>query len=242
AGAAPPPAEPFATTAATAPAGLRVAYTLRPPIADAEVDPLCAGAVERACAIAESLGHHVEAFDPPWQTEGLVERFLDYFAVQVAVGIRSSAVAVGRTAPMRSDVEPMSWAIFQRASQIGAVDYQLIEAQLHFSMRALVASLAPYDVLITPALAQRPLPLGSLDTASPHGWETFRRSGYFTPFTAVFNLSGLPALSLPLFDGADGLPLGVQLVGRPAAEGDLLAFAAALEAAGPPHTARPAVS
>ena len=76
----------------------------------------------------------------------------------------------------------------------------------------------PYDVLITPALAKRPLPLGSLDTASPHGWETFRRSGYFTPFTAVFNLSGLPAVSLPLFDGEDGLPLGVQLVGRPAAE------------------------
>jgi amidase len=239
---APPPGEPFAKTAAIAPAGLRVAFTTRPPIADAEVDPLSAGAVERACALAESLGHHVEAFDPPWQAEGLVANFLDYFAVQVAVGIRSSAIAVGQTAPMRSDVEPMSWAIFQRASQIGAVDYQLIEAQLQFAMRALVASLTPYDILITPALAKRPLPLGSLDTSSPHGWETFRHSGYFTPFTAIFNLSGLPALSLPLFEGEDGLPLGVQLVGRPAADGDLLAFAAALEAAGPPHTARPTVS
>jgi amidase len=136
----------------------------------------------------------------------------------------------------------MSWAIFQRACQIGAVDYQLIETQLQLAMRALVASLTPYDVLLTPALAKRPLPLGSLNTASPQGWETFRSSGYFTPFTAIFNLSGLPALSLPLFDGADGLPVGVQLVGRPAAEGNLLAFAAALEAAAPPRSARPTVS
>ncbi|HEY7966517.1 MAG TPA: amidase [Solirubrobacteraceae bacterium] len=239
---APAPAEPFAQTAARAPTGLRVAFTLKPPIADAEIDPLCAAAVRQAATLAEALGHRVEEFDPPWQAGGLVERFLDYFAVHVAVGIRSSAVAAGRTAPMRSDVEPLSWALFQRASQIGAVDYQLSETQLHFAMRALVTSLAPYDILLTPALAKRPLPLGSLDTASPHGWETFRRSGYFTPFTAIFNLSGLPALSLPLFDGDDGLPLGVQLVGRPAGDGDLLAFAAALEAAGPPRSARPKVS
>ena len=99
-----------------------------------------------------------------------------------------------------------------------------------------------YDALITPALAQRPLPLGSLDTSASDGWSTFRRSGLFTPFTAVFNLSGLPAISLPLFDGEDGLPLAVQVVGRPAAEGDLLALAAALEAAAPARTARPQIS
>ena len=76
----------------------------------------------------------------------------------------------------------------------------------------------------------------------PDPLETFHRSGRFTPFTAIFNLSGQPAISLPLFDGEDGLPLGVQVVGRPAAEGDLLALAAALEAAAPPHAARPPVS
>jgi amidase len=236
------PAESFATTAAKAPAGLRIAYTTTPPIASAAIDPLCADAVVRACALAQSLGHTVEGFDPPWQDEELVEMFLDYFAVGVALGMRFSALTTGRVAPTRADVEQMSWAIWLRANQIDAVSYQLIETRLQARMRELVASLAGYDALITPALAQRPLPLGSLDTSASDGWSTFRRSGLFTPFTAVFNLSGLPAISLPLFDGEDGLPLAVQVVGRPAAEGDLLALAAALEAAAPARTARPQIS
>jgi amidase len=62
---------------------------------------------------------------------------------------------------------------------------------------------------------------------------TFTRSGLFTPFTPIFNATGQPAISLPLYDGADGLPLGVQLVGRPAGEGQLLALAAQLEGAQP---------
>ena len=236
------PAESFAVTASKPPAGLRIAFTTSPPIATAQIDPLCADAVARACAIAASLGHSVEEFDPPWQDEQLVDMFLDYFAVSVALGMRFSAINTGRLAPTRDDVERMSWAIWGRANQIDAVSYQLIETQLQARMRALVACLAPYDALLTPALAQRPLPLGSLDTSAPDGWGTFRRSGDFTPFTAVFNLAGLPALSLPLFEGEDGLPLAVQVVGRPAGEGQLLALAAALEAAAAARTPRPQVS
>jgi amidase len=156
--------------------------------------------------------------------------------------MRFSAINTGRVAPRRDDVERMSWAIWLRANQIDAVSLGLIEVQLQARMRMLVASLAPYDALITPALAKRPLPLGSLDTSAADGWGTFRRSGHFTPFTAVFNLSGLPAISLPLFHGEDGLPLAVQVVGRPAGEGELLALAAALEAAAPPRTLRPQIS
>ena len=70
---------------------------------------------------------------------------------------------------------------------------------------------------------------------------TFTRSGLFTPFTPVFNATGQPAISLPLYDGEDGLPLGVQLVGRPAGEGALLALAAQLEAARPWADRRPAL-
>ena len=99
--------------------------------------------------------------------------------------------------------------------------------------RRLVAFLAPYDALLTPALAERPLPLGTLDTAAPDPMSTFTRSGLFTPFTPVFNASGQPGISLPLFHGEDGLPLGVQLVGRPAGEAALLALASQLEEARP---------
>ena len=99
--------------------------------------------------------------------------------------------------------------------------------------RDLVTFLSPYDALLTPALAERPLPLGTLDTAAPEPMSTFTRSGLFTPFTPVFNASGQPGISLPLFQGEDGLPLGVQLVGRPAGEGALLALASQLEEAPP---------
>jgi amidase len=238
----PAPAEPFAQTAARPPRNLRIAFTKLPPIPDAQVDEACAGAVDRAAALAEGLGHVVEEVSPPWQSDDLVERFGDYFAAQVALGIRFSALNVGRAEPTRDDMEPMSWALWERSRQIDAVAFQLLAAQLQSRMRALVAFLDPYDALLTPALAERPLELGTLDTAAAEPLETFRRSAYFTPFTPIFNMSGQPAISLPLFEGKDGLPLGVQLVGRPAGEGPLLALAGALEQAAPPIPRRPLVS
>jgi len=105
--------------------------------------------------------------------------------------------------------------------------------QLQAFARRLIAFLDPYDGLLTPALAERPLPVGTLDTAAANPMSTFTRSGLFTPFTPVFNASGQPGVSIPLYEGEDGLPLAVQIVGRPAGEGALLALAAQLEAAQP---------
>ena len=234
-----PPDEPFAVSAQRTPPALRIAFTTLPPIADAPVDPACAAAVQRAAKIAETLGHHVEEVAPPWGDVETVDRFLEYFAAQISLGIRFSAMTAGRSEPAEDELEPMSWAIWERTRHIDAVQFQLLQTQLQARMRQLVTGLEPYDAVITPALAQRPLPLGSLDTASPG---SYRQSGRFTPFTAIFNLSGQPALSLPLFQGDDGLPLAVQLAGRPAGEGPLLALAAALEAAAPARARRPPVS
>ncbi len=238
----PAPAEPFAHSAARAPRGLRIAFTKRPPIPDAPVDEACAGAVDRAAALAEELGHTVEEIDPRWPGEDLADLFGAYFAASVALGIRFSAINAGRGEPAAEDMEPMSWALWERARQLDAVAFQLLATQLQSRMRALVTSLEPYDALITPALAQRPPQLGALDTAAPRPLETFARSGRFTPFTPIFNASGQPAIVLPLFEGEDGLPLGVQVVGRPAGEGELLALAASLEEAAPPIPRRPLVS
>jgi amidase len=124
--------------------------------------------------------------------------------------------------------------------KMNAVEGMGAAVQLQAFARRLVSFLAPYDVLLTPALAERPLPLGTLDTAAPEPMATFKRSGLFTPFTPVFNASGQPAISVPLFHGEDGLPLGVQLVGRPAGEGELLALARQLEVARPWAERRPA--
>jgi amidase len=238
----PAPPEPFAQSARRAPHGLRIAFTKLPPIPDAPVEAACAAAVDRAATLAEGLGHHVEEVTPPWQSDDLFDLFGDYFAAQVALGIRYSAMNVGRAEPAAADMEPMSWALWERSRHIDAVQFQLLQTELQSRMRALVGFLDAYDALLTPALAQRPLPLGSLDTAAPEPLDTFRRSGYFTPFTPIFNASGQPAIALPLFEGEDGLPLAVQLVGRPAGEGPLLALAAALEASAPGCSRRPPVS
>ena len=95
--------------------------------------------------------------------------------------------------------------------------------------------------MITPALAQRQLLTGEVHGRGPDPWDHFRRSGLFTPFTAICNVTGLPAASLPLYQGDDGLPLGVQVIGRPAGEAPLLALAAQLEAALPWSGRRPSV-
>ncbi len=111
----------------------------------------------------------------------------------------------------------MSWAIFSMVQQLNALQSVGHGRPAAGASRASSSpSCDRYDALLTPALAERPLPLGTLDTAAPDPMATFTRSALFTPFTPIFNATGQPAISLPLFQGEDGLPLGVQIVGRPA--------------------------
>ena len=229
---APPPSEPFAESATRAPGKLRIAATTLPPVPNAVVDPICSQAVGDAAELLRSLGHEVEEVDPPWQAEGLTELFGAVFSTHIALSITYSGMVAGRE-PTAEDMEPMSWAIFSMIQKLTAVQGMGAAVQLQAFSRRLVSFLAPYDALLTPALAERPLPLGTLDTAAPDPMATFTRSGLFTPFTPVFNASGQPGISLPLFEGEDGLPLGVQIVGPPAGEAALLALASQLEEAQP---------
>jgi amidase len=117
--------------------------------------------------------------------------------------------------------------------------YQLAKMQLEGVARQVVALWSDIDVMLTPALAQRPVRIGDIDSCGAEPWEEFRKSGQFTPYTALFNITGQPAISVPLFHGEDGLPLAVQLVGPPAREDLLLSLAAQLEQARPWADRRP---
>jgi amidase len=229
---APPPARPFAAAAEERPGRLRIAATTLPPVADAVVDPQCAQAVAEAAGLLRELGHDVQEVDPPWQIEGLTELFGAVFCTHISLSIAYSGMVAGRE-PTAEDMEPMSWAIFSMVKKLNAVEGFGATVRLQAFTRQLVQFMEPYDVLLTPALAERPLPLGTLDSAAPNPMETFTRSGLFTPFTPVFNASGQPGISVPLFQGDDGLPLAVQLAGKPAQEATLLALAAQLELARP---------
>src|SRR5262249_10044819 len=156
-------------------------------------------------------GHELEEVEPPWQEDAVRELFGMVFSSHIALSIASSGVIAGRE-PTEEDMEPMSWAIYSMMSRLGAVESGRATGRLQAFARRLVAFLAPYDALLTPALALRPLPIGTLDTAAPNPMSTFTQSGMFTPFTPVFNATGQPGISVPLYEGDDGLPLAVQLV------------------------------
>jgi amidase len=235
---APAPEESFALSAQIDPGRLRIAATTSPPQPEASVDPLCAGAVADATELLRSLGHEVEEVDVPWHDEGVRDLFGVVFSNQIALSIAYSGMIAGRE-PTAEDMEPMSWAIYSMIGKLDAISGMAAAAQLQGFARQLITFLAPYDVLLTPALAERPLPLGTLDPAAPDPMATFTRSGLFTPFTPIFNATGQPGISVPLYEGSDGLPLGVQLVGRPAGEAQLLALATQLEAAQPWAERRP---
>ncbi|MGO9248257.1 MAG: amidase [Solirubrobacteraceae bacterium] len=250
---APPPPEPFAVAARRSPTtilgdgpggragSLRIAMTKLAPLADATVDPICARGVDRAAELLRSLGHEVVEVDPPWRVDGLAELFGVVFCTYISLGIAASGMIAGHE-PTAEDVEPMSWAIYSMVQGLNATQGLGAVVQLQAFARQLTTFLEPYDALLTPALAERPLPLGTLDTAAPDPMSTFTRSGLFTPFTPVFNAAGQPGISLPLYQGEDGLPLGVQLVGRPAGEAALLALAMQVEEAMPWAERRPPVA
>jgi amidase len=234
---APPPAEPFAAAAAREPGRLRIGWTTTAAI-DAPLDPLCERAVSDAAELLASLGHEVEEIQAPWAGQSLLEVFTLVFGTPIAMGLFFGTQVSGRE-PAEELVEPLSWTIWKGVRERNALDYLLARTQLGAFSRSIVALWSDHDVVMTPALAQRPVRIGEIDACSAEPWEDFRRSGQFTPYTAIFNVTGQPAISLPLFHREDGLPLAVQLAGKPAGEGELLALAAQLEAARPWAERRP---
>jgi amidase len=237
---APPPAEPFATAAAREPGRLRIGVSTRAPI-DAELDPICERGVRDAAEQLASLGHEVEEFEAPWKGDDVLRTFTAVFGTPVAAAAFYGGLVTGRE-PSAELLEPLSWTFWEGLQERSAVDYYLARTQLGAFSRQIIAVWDDYDVVLLPSLAQRPVRIGELDACSDEPWDDFRRSGEFTPYTALFNTSGQPAISLPLYHGDDGLPVGVQLAGRPADEGTLLSLSAQLEAASPWAERRPALA
>jgi amidase len=229
---APPPAEPFAASAARSPDRLRVGLALNPPLEGVEVDPVCERAARDAAARLEALGHRVEEITPPWSNLDLLPEFTRAFGPMVSMVTAIGGRLRGREAT-EEDVEPLTWLLWERARTQDTITFLTAEGRLQSVARSIVAFLAPFDVVVTPALASRPIPIGEVHGRGPDPWGNYQRSGRFTPFTAICNVTGQPAIALPLYHGEDGLPLAVQLIGKPAREDVLLSVATQLEQALP---------
>jgi amidase len=234
---APPPSEAFAEAVKREPGRLRIGYTTTAAI-EAPLDPECERATLDAAQLLSELGHDVEEVAAPWGEEDLLQIFTMVFGTPIAMGMHFGGLVTGRE-PSPELVEPLSWTIWEGIRERNALDYLLARTRLTAISRGIIALWETYDVVLTPALAQRPVRIGEIDACSDDPWEDFRQSGLFTPYTAIFNVSGQPAISVPLFHGDDGLPTAVQMAARPADEGTLLSLAAQLEGARPWADRRP---
>ena len=227
---APPPERPFATAPLEPPPRLRIAVTASPPI-DLAVDPECVAAVTSAAALLAELGHDVRDATPPWHAPDLFDRF----------------IAVWQVGPALHPIEdlslltPLNRGLVEAARSESAADYGRSVASLQMLARRTVSFWSDVDVVLTPTLALPPVPIGWQD-AVEGAIPQLLRNTEFTPFTAIANLTGLPAMSLPLHWTEDGIPIGVQAIGPPAGDALLLALAAELESARPWAERRPPIS
>lgn len=222
---APEPSGTFLAAAGRDPGRLRIACFDSPVIADVEVDPEVLAAYETTTRLLASLGHVVEHVPVPIPPEA-VPVFETCWAVLTALS------TVPLSAEQAGLLRPLTRWLGERGAAVSGPEFGLAIGQLRrFAGEALVA-LAPYDIVLTPTLATVPLPVGAIrDDADPAA--DFEAQKRFTPWTSAWNVTGMPAISLPLHQSAEGLPIGMMLAARPAEEELLLSLAAQLEAALP---------
>ncbi|MFV8754998.1 amidase [Nannocystaceae bacterium ST9] len=243
---APPASEPFATTAAREPGSLRIAWTSDALFGD-ETHPDCVRAVEDAAKLCERLGHRVVQARPKFDKPALIRAYLITVAAGVAGSMRMAERELDRKA-RNDELELRTWMLRMLGETISAGEY-LESAEI---MRRAVHELAEFflghDLLLTPTCARPPVEIGELD--SPASERAAMRVARAMPIkamlmamlaemaknplapnpnTQLFNMSGQPAISLPLHWNDAGLPIGVQAVARHGEDGSLLAFAAQLE-------------
>jgi amidase len=226
---APRPTEPYATSVRRDPGRLRVAMTAENPLG-VDVDPECVRGMHVAGELLASLGHDVEHASPALPGGDVLHLFVQAFGPLVSLGVAYGELLAGRP-PEDDEIEPLSREIFSLSQHITSVGYLGAVAQLQAVARGVVAFFAEYDLLLTPALAERPLAIGDCHGCGEQPLDDLERSGRFTPFTSLYNVTGQPAISIPVGFGDDGLPTAAQLVAKPLGEDTLLQVAAQMEAA-----------
>lgn len=204
---------------------LKIARLVQPVIAETSVHPESAMAWENASILLESLGHEIVDIEPPMPIEA-VPTFETCWAVLTGLS------TAGLNADQRAQLRPLTRWLGERGEAIGGPAFGLALGELRRIAARTLQTLVPYDAILTPTLAEPPLPVGALrDDADPAS--DFEAQKRFTPWTSMWNVTGSPAVSLPLHWTSDGLPVGVMLAMAPGEDAALLQLAAQVEAASP---------
>lgn len=247
-----PPAGPYLAEVGRDPGRLRIGFTARP-LLRATVHRDCVAAVEDAAALLSSLGHDVEEATPEVDADAFALAFLTMVLAELGADLTEARALLGRR-PRRGKVEAPTWALNLLSDAFSSREYALALRELERTGRSVAPFFASHDLLLTPTVASPPPALGTL---MPTSWESrvLRVLGAlgsgrmvrvaamlermadnafaFIPWTPVFNVTGQPAMSVPLHWNGEGLPVGVHLVGRFGAEDVLFRVAAQLETARP---------
>jgi len=237
---APPPARPFLQEVGADPGKLRVAFTVTAPT-NVRVHADCISAVQDAAALCADLGHEVVEAAPEINGELVARAFMVLFSAGCAWTMEGLGFATGH-APTQDKFEPLTWALYEMGRQQNASSYLLSLTLLQRVARDIARFFLTYDVLLTPTLAEPPVPLGTFDSPPENPLHGLRRAEAFVPFTPICNATGQPAMSVPLYWNAQGLPVGVHFIGRFGDEATLFRLAAQLESARPWAGRRPPVS
>ena len=212
------------------PSGLRIGRYATPVVGDAAPHPDCIAAYDAATQLLLDLGHTVVEHTPTFSPD-LVPAFEIVWAMEF-LSLPIEAADEPKTRPLTR------W-LRDKGRRVMGEEMHAALSTLRMAARTEIEATQGYDAVLTPTLAQPPPLVGQLrnDDDPAADFEAQKR---FTPFTAPYNMSGQPAVSIPAFWNSAGLPIGVQLVGRPCDEITLLRLAAQIEAAAPWAHRRPA--
>jgi amidase len=238
---APPPSRPFLAEVGADPGRLRIGVSFTA-VAGQTFHPDCVAAVAHTAKLLESQGHHVEEAQPAGDHQDLLDSVvMTFFAANVAFAVAEQSAVLSRQ-PGPGDLERSNLWLADRGRRFTAIDYLRAARRLNVFTRAFAGFFERYDLWLTPTLASPPPLLGHLDADMADVETFFRRLWAFNPINVAYNASGQPAITLPLFWTAEGLPVGTMLGARMGGEATLLRVAAQLEAAQPWRNRHPPIS
>jgi amidase len=225
----PPPARPYVDEVGADPGRLRIALATGRPDGGA-VHADCVAATEQAAKLLESLGHDVEVAAPEWPADALRFAMTVFMSAPMAGDIDARLAELGRELA-DDDLEPMTRMVYENGKRLTATDVVAAHQELERVAQLLGAFHQTYDLVLTPTMAQPVPPLGTLDTTRIESM--VEHGPAYSSFTGVANVTGQPAVSLPLATDSTGLPIGIQLMAAYGREDLLVRVSSQVEAAQP---------
>jgi amidase len=234
-----PPARSFVKELGADLGKLRIGFAVNSP-AGKPVHKDCLSAIKEATLLLENLGHIVEEINLNGINEIIGNTNMTVLTTTLAWEIDAWSRKIGKT-PSKDDFEPATWVIREIGKQCNAVDYVDAIYNIHKFTRDFDHRFLQYDILVTSVLAEPPVLLGSFNGTEDDPLAGSIRHAEYMPFTPICNITGRPAMSVPLYWNNENLPIGVHFIGKYGDEATLFRLASQLENAKPWDDKRPPI-